>query len=81
MGMQVAAPQPPRGTRRAPVGRTHVHDASGHRGPFEVNEAWTVTAGKFVGESLTATNISVTVLSGNCFTPVTKAELTADIAI
>jgi hypothetical protein len=41
----------------------------------------TVTAGKFVGESVTASNISVTVLTGNCFTPVTKAELTADVGI
>lgn len=42
----------------------------------------TVTSGKFAGESLTASNITFTVLQGDCFfSPVTKARVTATVGV
>ena len=42
----------------------------------------TVTSGKFAGEDLSATDVTLTPLVGDCFTaPLTKAEVTATVSV
>jgi hypothetical protein len=42
----------------------------------------TVTAGKFAGEDVTATNVALTPIDGNCITsPLTKAKVTATLSL
>ena len=42
----------------------------------------TITSGKFAGEDITATNVSLTPITGNCVTsPLTKAAVDADLGL